>query len=482
VPEPNERTKIVILHTNDLHSNFEQMPKIAYAFQERCQFHHDAHILKLDIGDHLDRVRMETEGTRGAANIEIINATGYDFAVLGNNEGLTFTPDWLQELYVPHATFSVIGSNIRDSNGKVPSWMQPYGITQYGEIRVGLIGVTASYNDFYSLLGWHVPDPLEIVQELVQQLRSKVDVLVVMSHLGLGKDQEMAQTISGIDCILGGHTHHLLEQPLFIGDTMICAVGKLGYHIGEIIIEFEKKANGIQQLISKTGRAIDISESADDERILQIWHSAALRSQQDLATNVGLLQHTLENDWERESVLGNLLAHSLRDWVQAEIGIVNAGQLLFPLTEGPITKQTLLECCPSPINPCKMKLRGSDLRFALEQALLSEFHQKPIFGFGFRGKVLGTLCVAGMNIDYHPDAPDYQKITSIMIGDEPFDDAREYSVATIDMFTFGIGYLSLKKGHDIRFFLPEFIRDLLADSLSNANQLEAARQKNWRII
>ena len=50
----------------------------------------------LDIGDHMDRASVETEGTMGQANVDVINLTGYDAITIGNNEGLTISYDVLE--------------------------------------------------------------------------------------------------------------------------------------------------------------------------------------------------------------------------------------------------------------------------------------------------------------------------------------------------------------------------------------------------
>lgn len=473
--------KLLILHTNDLHSAFEQMPKIASAFRERGEIHSDAHILKLDIGDHMDRVRTETEGSVGAVNVDIMNATGYEYVVLGNNEGLTFTPQLLQQMYAGRAHFQIIGSNIEEcATGLIPNWLVPHAIVQKGPLRIGLIGVTARYNDFYELLGWHVTDPVEVVATLAETLRPEVDLLIVMSHLGLGKDQQMAQTIAGIDCILGGHTHHLLEQPLVINGTYICAAGKLGYQIGELEFQFARHEDGTYSLCEVSGRTIPVAPFADDEHVRSLWQDGLRASRVQLSEMVTVLEKPLKNDWYRESDLGNLLVRAIRHWTNSEIGIVNAGQLLRSLDAGAVSRLNLLEMCPSPINPCRMQMRGREIRTALEQSLRKEFQRKEFVGFGFRGKVLGSLCVDGLQIEYDRRRPPQQQITSIICNGEPFDDEREYIVGTIDMFTFGIGYLSLKEGVNRRYFLPEFIRDLLADALTDSEAIAIARQRRWK--
>lgn len=91
-----ENQTLTILHTNDIHSHFGSMSTIAAMInEERDQ---GGNFLVLDIGDHMDRMAVETEGTLGTANVDVINLTGYDAITIGNNEGLTFTPDQLTVL------------------------------------------------------------------------------------------------------------------------------------------------------------------------------------------------------------------------------------------------------------------------------------------------------------------------------------------------------------------------------------------------
>jgi hypothetical protein len=58
-------------------------------------------------------------------------------------------------------------------------------------------------------------------------------------------------------------------------------------------------------------------------------------------------------------------------------------------------------------------------------------------------------------------------------------DEEEYRLATIDMFTFGVGYLALKKGELLHYFLPEFLRDLLAEQLKKPEALKQCRKTRW---
>lgn len=232
----NQAKSITILHTNDIHSHFETVSSIAaLAAAERAQAA-ESPLLLVDIGDHMDRTAVETEGTMGQTNIDILNLTGYEAVTIGNNEGLTFTPDVLERLYAGLQS-PVICCNIHEQlSSAPPAWMKKRVILDKDGIRIGLTGATAPFADFYKLLGWDALEPLQALQEQVEALRPEADIVIVLSHLGLSTDRLMAERIPGIDLILGGHTHHLLEEPLRIGDTVLCAAGKYGQYVGKVVM------------------------------------------------------------------------------------------------------------------------------------------------------------------------------------------------------------------------------------------------------
>ncbi len=469
--------KLMIYHTNDIHSFFEQMPKLASALDALRGRHSPDHVLTIDCGDHMDRMRMETEGSDGEVNIEVMNATGYDVAILGNNEGLTVTKPVLSRLYRDRPTFAVIGSNMFDfEEGTIPDWMLPYLVMNKAGLRIGMIGVTAAFTDFYELLGWDVRDPFQTVSSLVKQLRADTDMIIVLSHLGINYDKRLADEIEGIDLILGGHTHHLLEHPLRIKDTYLCATGKFGRYLGEVEVDFDLSAHRVAWV---EGRCIDVAGYPDSPEIAGRIERYREQCRVKLGRAVAHLDAPLFNEWRRESALGNLLAAGIRKWTESEIGLVNAGQILRGLPAGPVTWSTLLDICPSPINPCRLRLTGADLRTALEEALLDEFIELPIRGFGFRGEILGTLCLDGVRVEFDNARPNYEKITRVQVNGKELERDREYRVGTIDMFTFGIGYLSIHKGRDIRYYLPEFIRDVLRKQLTDAEEIGRSREPRW---
>ena len=470
----NGSNRLLILHTNDLHSCFENMPKLSHRINEYRRQVNKEDLLIIDCGDHMDRMRMETEGSDGVANIAIMNATGYDIFVPGNNEGLTFTKEAFEHVFREHALFAVLGTNLFElDRASVPSWMSSQIVIDKNGRKIGIVGVTASYNAFYHLLGWDVRDPLETVRHVVDELRESVQLLIVVSHVGIHFDRKLAAEVTGIDCIIGGHTHHLLEQAEQASSTLIAAAGMLGKHLGVIQVEFDACSG---QISSLQGRAESVVDEPDDPAITNIIASFTTSSAAIMARPVAQLAEPIHHELFRESQLGNLLADGLRTWMDADIGIVNNGQLLGGLPAGVITDGDLLRLCPSPINPCSLLVTGSQIQQALEESLVEEFVHKEIRGFGFRGKQLGTVSVSGLAIVYDPTAPDYGKLYTVLVNGEPLDQDSCYKLGTIDMFTFGIGYPSLGKGEQIRYYLPEFLRDILRQALTDPEALQASQQ------
>ncbi|MBB6733505.1 bifunctional metallophosphatase/5'-nucleotidase [Cohnella zeiphila] len=466
---------LTLLHTNDIHSHFEEAARIAWYFRQMRKETPADRLLAIECGDFLDRVRIETEGTHGMANRAMLEMLAYDAVTLGNNEGLTFTKEQLDALY-EGAPFQVVCANLTDSaSGERPCWMKPTTVIEKAGWRIGLIGLTAPFGDFYELLGWTAADPFEEAARLVPALRKEADVVIAISHLGLRSDQRLAEEIEGIDIILGAHTHHLLEVPLRIGRTTVCAAGKFGRHLG--LLKLTRRDGGG---LSVEGGCLPTDGMAADGAFEVLVAESRERADKAMGGTIAVLEEALETALEIESPLGNLLASGVRHAAGAEIGLVNSGQLLGGLPAGPVTARDIHAICPSPINPCEMRLTGATLKRALEESLLPEFIGLEFQGFGFRGKALGTLCVDGVEWSFDESKPPLERTVDILVNGAPLEESREYRVGTLDMFTFGVGYLGLKEGVVERYLLPEFIRDVLAASLNDPARVADCRRMRRR--
>jgi hypothetical protein len=126
-----------------------------------------------------------------------------------------------------------------------------------------------------------------------------------------------------------------------------------------------------------------------------------------------------------------------------------------------------------------VQLTGKDIRTALEQSLMEEYRNKVIYGYGFRGNMLGSLAVDGLKILYDPRVMPYDNGIAIFVGGEKLEDEREYSVGTLDMFTFRTGYESIANGREPVYLLPHFLRDLLRMELQRPGSLDESEVARW---
>lgn len=116
-----------ILHLNDLHSHFENYPKIKRFFADKSVGYSD--VLRFDIGDNVDRSHALSEATLGQANVELMNALDLTAATIGNNEGLGLPKEKLDKLYA-NANFDVVLANLKDK-GKQPSWAVEKNVSRH---------------------------------------------------------------------------------------------------------------------------------------------------------------------------------------------------------------------------------------------------------------------------------------------------------------------------------------------------------------
>jgi 2',3'-cyclic-nucleotide 2'-phosphodiesterase (5'-nucleotidase family) len=87
-------------------------------------------------------------------------------------------------------------------------------------------------------------DPIATAADLVSRIREEFspDIVVALTHIGLKQDRRLAESVAGIDLILGGHSHDVLEHGERIGETLICQTGCYAQYLGRV--EVERREDG----------------------------------------------------------------------------------------------------------------------------------------------------------------------------------------------------------------------------------------------
>lgn len=448
-----------IYHTNDIHSHFLHWPKLT-AYLKDTRHRHEMRgeaMLQFDIGDHLDRFHPMTEGTSGRGNIRLLNEAGYDAVTIGNNEGVTLSGADLEHLY-DQAQFPVLTANLFTSGGERPKAMQPYEIfTLNNGLTVAAVGITIPFSAFYEPLGWDIVHPLDMLADLIREVREQADIVVLLSHMGLSFDKQIAREFEGIDVILGAHTHHLLRQGTDVDGTPITQCGKYGRYVGRITLTYDTEQ---RQVVGCEANCLSIERYREDAATVNLLEQLTADGIARLKTPVAELKESLTVSWFEPSPFARLLAEALNEWCAADVAMVNAGILLDSLPEGGVTKEDLHRICPHPINPCKLTLTGAELREVIRHCHTDDFRRLEIKGLGFRGKMLGEMVFDGICV-----SADNDRIKSIDVHGAPLDPDGEYDVAMLDMYTFGKifpGFAEKEK----QYFVPEMLRDVLAWKLA----------------
>jgi 5'-nucleotidase len=462
--------RLKILHFNDVHSRFEELAKVASAIEEL----RDEDTVVFDAGDNADFARLETEGTRGVMSSVILNSIGVDARVFGNNEGFAGAEN--SRILAEHSACPVVTCNVYDLDGRKLGYLDDAVIVERSGLKILVIGVTAgdSLNVFYELDRMHVKDPEQEIRRVLADYEGfDYDLLIVLSHLGFEKDKEIASRVPGIDVIVGGHSHTVLERPAVEKGVIICQAGGFGEYVGELVLDFDLEK---ERITSFQGRLVSAKDYAASPQVMKLIKSYSKEADRNLSRELFFVPVDLGHSLTEENPIGNLLADALKDVVEAEIGIINSGVLTGGIGKGAVSRKLLHQLLPSPLNPTCMEVRGADLKASLEKSLLKEFQTGDGRGPGSRTRYLGNLQVSS-NVQVSVNAG---KLKTVMVNDEPLDDGKWYSVGTSDFLQRGTGYSELAYNRNAR-YRPEFLRDLLQIYLQKKSFLNRAFDKRFGV-
>ena len=195
-------------------------------------------VLLLDAGNSLfSGTRKDLNAaSEGRITVEAMNLMGYDAMAIGPRDvaaGLELLQARLSE-----AKFAVISANLM-VGGKLLA--QPYVLVEKDGIRIAIIGMTSP--DLQGNESVQVLDPLETARQYVQELRSQADVVVVLSNLGPSAEQMLADSVPGIDVVVGGGSGSPSRAISSAKGVALVRAGGLGEYLGvtEIGLSSENK-------------------------------------------------------------------------------------------------------------------------------------------------------------------------------------------------------------------------------------------------
>lgn len=435
--------ELTIYHTNDIHSHLNEYARIqSYMASHRPQLQHPS--LYLDIGDHVDLSAPVTEATIGKKNIELLNQAHCDIATIGNNEGMTISHEALQNLYTD-ANFKVICANVFDEKGYLPNHITSSYVKEIEGSRILFVAATAPFTPFYRALDWVVTDPLAAIKDEIEAHKGQFDILIVMSHVGVFFDEKLCQEIPEIDVIFGSHTHHYFENGEFNNGVLMAAAGKYGHFLGEVNLTIEHgKVSDKKAKLHPLDALPQVETHFEEE-------GKALLSEPVIDHHVKLLKKT---DVITET--SYLLVESVYEFTHADCALVNAGLIVKSIEADKVTEYDIHRMLPHPINLVRVRLTGDELIKVIQKSQKQEYMHEHAQGLGFRGDIFGGYILYNLGF--------IESENRYFINGEEIQTDHQYTLGTVDMYTFG-RYFPILKGLPTDYIMPEFLRDIFKEKL-----------------
>lgn len=498
-PAPTTAPTLTIVHTNDTHSQID--PAVSRkggmqggvteraAMLEYLRAKEDADLLYFDAGDMV-------QGSpyfnifKGELEVLCMNQQHLLATTFGNHEfdnGLEGIHEMLSK-----AEFPLICCNYHCEGTLVENLVLPSMTLSCHGVKVGITGVSVAPEGLIFARNWagiRYEDPIGAANREAEALRRQgCDLVIVLSHLGYeaapkpdhknALDSDLAKASRDIDLIIGGHSHTNIERgvqftnqkglPVFVTQT-----GGKGAPMGYLKIamkpgsEYKECRYSVDSIVCHKLHPEDYDlngyGSAMDEFI------APYRDQlkEQMNVSLGHAPKTLSR-YGVQTLLGNFTTDAYRiigekfSGRKIDVSIMNKGGLRSDLNAGDVTIGTIYEIFPFENTIVVLDLKGSELKQLIESNA---------------GRKLD--CWSGAQITLEMDG-DQCVASQILIGGEPIDADRTYTVCTIDYLAEGNGGMTaltygtniLKTGVLIRDAMIDYVKERSARGIDVSAKID----------
>ena len=479
---PALEKNLVILYTSDVHCGIDQGWGYAglYAIKENLSANN--YVLLVDDGDSIQGEPVGTLST-GEAIIDIMNNVGYDIAIPGNHE-FDYGMERFLEL-TGKANFPYISCNFNKEGELV---FQPYIIKEFDGVKIAFVGMTTPQTPRSStpkyfqndqgeyIYGFMQDDTGEAlyaaVQKAVDNARAEgANYVIAIAHLGNEEEvipwryNDVNENTTGIDVMLDGHSHDTEQVKVKNKDgeeVIRSAVGTKMANIGCLTIGTDGSIS--TKLLSwncdtPAPKLLGLRSIASDAVLEATYLLNMLLKEVVAKTAVDLYFYdpTAVSDDGRpvriirrsETNLGDLCADAYRDQGGGtDIAFVNGGGIRVQLKAGDLTLGDILNVHPFGNSLTVIEVTGQQVLDALEWSV----HSLP-------GEFGGFNQVSGITFEYDctiespvtsdengmftgVDETKERRVRNVMVGGEPLDPAKTYTLASHDyqLLDHGDGY------------------------------------------
>jgi 5'-nucleotidase/UDP-sugar diphosphatase len=370
--------KFTILHSNDMHGDFlaevqgEEGKLIGglallsgYINKVRKE---EENVLYVISGDMVQGSLIDSE-YKGISTIELMNYLAPDVVALGNHEFDYGLPHLL--FLEKMANFPIVNANlyINKYNKRL---MQPYIILNKAGFDILFTGViTEKVMD--SIKQDELISSFVTLEEASREVgrianaykNDDIDLTILLTHIGFESDVKLANLLKpewGVDIIIGGHSHTIMEQPTETNNILIAQAGVGSDQIGRFDIVVDDATNSI---IEYKWQLIPIDENlAEPDKQLQEYINSF---QETIDRKYNILvckfaQKLTHPKREVETSLGNLIADAFAEVAETDVMLVGSGSIRVKAMGPLVTQRELLSCFPFDDNLTRYTINGTKIK------------------------------------------------------------------------------------------------------------------------
>jgi 5'-nucleotidase len=450
--------RLVMLHSNDMHGDFfakETHDRMVGGMSRLSGYVHkvreeeDDPVLYVISGDMLQGSIIDQE-YRGISTILVMNMLEPDVVTLGNHE---MDYGFSHLMFLERcANFPIVNANlyIKPTESNL---FKPYHIIEIDGIRILFIGIITeeiiAKSKSEPLIGTFIgiEDAAEEVEYICNSYKDvDIDLTVLLTHIGFDQDIELAKLLPpeiGVDLIIGGHSHTMLEQPEKVNDILIAQVGSGTEHIGRFDLILNMDTNSVHEFSWKAV-PIDDTHCPNDPVMDELLSNYQEEVDGKYNSVICRLPHEMEHENRfRETELGNLFADILRYQLGVDIVFVASGSIRKKKMSQLVTRTDIMEVYPYDEALISFSVDGATLREMLEHLMDSLYHHGSREFYQWNAELRANI---------EPDG----KIGDVWLKGENLDPRKEYRIAMQDYHygiiadTFGITHEVLDKKGRVR--------------------------------
>lgn len=349
-----------------------------------------------------------------------------------------------------------VAQNVMSTDFEEPVFA-PYVIKEVNGVPVAIIGQAFPYtpvaNPKHLIPEWSFGIRDDRMQEMVDEARGKgAKLVIVLSHNGMDVDLKMASKVTGIDAIMGGHTHDGVFQPVVVdnagGKTLVTNAGSNGKFLG--VLDLEVKDGKLVDYRYKLLPVFSNLLTADAE-MLKLIDKVREPFKKELAEELAVCDEVLYRRGNFNGSFDQLICNALMERLDAPIAFSPGfrwGTSLLPgqpITFEHVADQTAITYGTVTRN----ELSGETIKTILEDVADNLFNPDPYYQQG------GDMVrVGGLKFSFDPTAKMGERVSDLELAGSPLDMSKNYPVA---------GWASVQENVPANKQIWEVVADYLRD-------------------